>query len=148
MGVAVRVRTQTWATLDLSCPLPAPGQFPRPLQLLLHPFCGLPVAAGLPSPSLAPQYCHTAGDSMGLRVGGQRAQGHTVRRVEAVPDASISRPWISVSAQGQVHKLILNLILRKYLITRWRGSLQKTGLYSSRVSVSPKTGKGQKRFPV
>lgn len=47
---------------------------------------------------------------MGLRVGGRDAHGHTVRR--AVPDASISRPWISVSAQGQVYKHILNLILR------------------------------------
>ena len=85
---------------------------------------------------------------MGLRVGGQRAHGHTVRRVEAVPDASISRPWISVSAQGQVHKHILNLILRKRLITQWRESLQKTGLYLSKVSMSPKTGKGQKGFPI
>lgn len=144
----VRVRTQTWAALDLSCPLPAPGQFPRPLWLLLHPFCGLPAAAGLPTPSLAPQYCHTAGDSTGLRVGGQRAHGHIVRRVEAVPDASISRPWISVSAQDQVHKHILNLSLRKRLITRRRESPQKTGLYSPEVSMSPKTGKGQKRFPV
>lgn len=57
----VRVRTQTWAALDLSCPLPALGQFPQLLWLPLHPFCGLPAAARLPTPSLSTVLPHGRG---------------------------------------------------------------------------------------
>lgn len=72
-------------TRPLSCPLPAPRPVPSaslaPAPSLLWPASRSQAPYTLLSTVLCP-----AGDNMGLRVGGQRAHGHTVRRVEAVPD--------------------------------------------------------------
>ena len=68
---------------------PPPPSLPRPARsLFTADVCHMPAAAVLPTPFPAPQYFHGAGKSTGLREGGQRAQGHMVRRAEAVPDAS------------------------------------------------------------
>lgn len=70
-------------------PRPPPPSLPPPARsLFTTDVCHMPAAAGLPTPFPAPQYFHVAGESMGLREGGQRAQGHMVRRAEAVPDAN------------------------------------------------------------
>uniref|UniRef100_A0A8C9DZS1 Cell division cycle associated 3 n=1 Tax=Phocoena sinus TaxID=42100 RepID=A0A8C9DZS1_PHOSS len=112
VGEELRVQVTRGQDSDLGSPLPflpspcscpgdsRPSCFPQPLwppppslppparSLFTADVCHMPAAAGLPTPFPAPQYFHVAGESTGLREDGQRAQGHMVRRAEAVPDAN------------------------------------------------------------